>query len=107
MKEVLGMQRSGYQRNPFTIRPLAVQLAAQAGILKREASSVKRFLPNFAKKGERRKETDNPWVEHGRDRGIRGVARKKGKKTSRSRLRGELLASHFARVLSRTRKHFN
>lgn len=42
---------------------------------------MKRFLPNFARKGERKtKETGNPRVERGRDRGARGIAQKKGKK---------------------------
>lgn len=34
----------------------------------RSESSMKGFLPNFARKGERTKETKHPQVEHGRNR---------------------------------------
>lgn len=47
----------------------------------RDESSMKGFLPNFARKGERTKEAKYPQVEHGGNReNSRRVASKKGKK---------------------------
>lgn len=47
----------------------------------RDESSMKGFLPNFARRGERTKEAKHPQVEHGGNReNSRRVASKKGKK---------------------------